>query len=280
MSEPSLQSGPLSRLAMWLLAIPKLEHDDAFGKDDEVRAFHASPKYFSYVVTLAAIVQVVVLLTLGFAVLTIQLSMRAKPPPSGVATLLDVVTAFMIVAYIVQLTVVMLSLRLEYELRWYRVSTRALRIREGSWIVREMTMTFANVQNISIEQGPLQRMFGISDVKVVSAGGGGSTQANGGFDMHAAYFRGVEDPEAIRNLVTERQRVAKSPSTAGLGDPGDDHRADAETSKDLGGREAMGGQAVPPKKSQESLASVIRELSSEASLLRRATENMTVERVR
>src|SRR5207249_3022813 len=64
-------------------------------------------------------------------------------------------------------------LRLDYEKRWYVVTDRSLRIREGVVKVREMTVNFANIQNISISQGPLQRILGIADLRVDTAGGGG-----------------------------------------------------------------------------------------------------------
>jgi hypothetical protein len=87
-----------------------------------------------------------------------------------------------------------------------------------------MTMTFANIQNISVAQGPLQRLFGIADLKVDSAGGGGggALQAKGDifgqtsrFNMHTAFFRGVDNAEEIKALMLARQRGARD---AGLGD--------------------------------------------------------------
>jgi len=114
----------------------------------------------------------------------------------------------------------LLLVRLDYEMRWYKVSDRSLRIREGVWKVREMTMTFANIQNVSISQGPLQRLFGIADLEVRSAGGGGHQQQAGqkrlgAIDMHVARFRGVDNAEEIRTLMGERLRHYRD---AGLGD--------------------------------------------------------------
>jgi uncharacterized membrane protein YdbT with pleckstrin-like domain len=103
-------------------------------------------------------------------------------------------------------------------MRWYKVTDRSLRIRAGVWNVHEMTMTFANVQNITISQGPLERLFGISDVKVDTAGGGGSSGSHGnaeGLNLHVATFRGVDNPEEIRDLMLQRLRRLRD---AGLGD--------------------------------------------------------------
>lgn len=83
-------------------------------------------------------------------------------------------------------------------------------------------MTFANIQNVRIEQGPLQRMLGIADVQVRTAGGGGKAsneeEHGGGKDMHIGYFRGVADAGAIRDAVLERLRKH---ADSGLGDPDD-----------------------------------------------------------
>ncbi len=71
------------------------------------------------------------------------------------------------------LQIVSLALvRLNFEKRWYIVTDRSLRVREGILNVREMTVTFANIQNISISHGPVQRAIGIAELRVDTAGGG------------------------------------------------------------------------------------------------------------
>ena len=67
-------------------------------------------------------------------------------------------------------------MRLDYEQRWYVVTDRSLRLRTGVWSVREMTMSFANLQQITVTQGPLQRLLGLADVRFQSAGGGGEVR--------------------------------------------------------------------------------------------------------
>ena len=86
-------------------------------------------------------------------------------------------------------------------------------------------MALANVQNIAIRQGPLQRLLGIADVEVKTAGGGASAPGPRGKGksmaepMHVAFFRGVDNAERIRDLVREGVRRQRD---AGLGDP-DEH---------------------------------------------------------
>lgn len=113
--------------------------------------------------------------------------------------------------------------RLEYELRWYMVSDRAIRIREGILTVKEKTIALANIQNIAIRQGPLQRLLGIADVEVKTAGGSEPQSGQGkqqvAEPLHVGYFRGVDNAEVIRDLIRD---AARRYADAGLGDP-DDH---------------------------------------------------------
>ena len=95
---------------------------------------------------------------------------------------------------------------------------------QPTWIgilsLREKTMTFANIQNIEIRRNPLQRLLGIADVQVRTAGGGGGAAESGhiGESLHQASFRGVDDPEMIRTTIAERVRLHRG---SGLGDPDD-----------------------------------------------------------
>lgn len=103
--------------------------------------------------------------------------------------------------------------KLAWEVRWYLVSEESLRIREGLVRVHERTMTVANVQNLSVRRGPLQRLLGIADLEVRTAGGGakesGDSAGEGSDDLHLARFRGVEDPDGLRDRIraaVERHR--------------------------------------------------------------------------
>lgn len=122
--------------------------------------------------------------------------------------------------WVVQLPFTFLLIRFDYEMRWYIVTDRSLRIRHGLIQVREMTMTFANIQQLTIHQGPLQRLLGISDLRVRTAGGGADESDGSGArpSTHLGYFRGVDHAETIRDLIVERLRKYRD---AGLGDPDD-----------------------------------------------------------
>lgn len=130
--------------------------------------------------------------------------------------------------YLAQIPLTYAVRRLDYEMRWYVVTDRSLRIRTGVWQVQELTMSFANLQQVVVTQGPLQRALGLADVRVQSAGGGGGGapgHAHGAGDsLHAAMFHSVENATEIRDLILERLRVFRA---TGLGDPDDLHRESA-----------------------------------------------------
>jgi membrane protein YdbS with pleckstrin-like domain len=122
--------------------------------------------------------------------------------------------------FIAQFPIGFLVARIDYEFRWYILSDRSLRMREGLVSFQEKTMTFANIQQVSIHQNPLQRLLGISDVKVETAGGGGSRSSGSsdsghGEHLHEARFRGVSNPGEIRDVILARVRMHRD---TGLGE--------------------------------------------------------------
>jgi uncharacterized membrane protein YdbT with pleckstrin-like domain len=105
--------------------------------------------------------------------------------------------------------------RLNYEMRWYIVTDRSLRIRSGVVWLQEITMTFANIQGIRVNANPIERWLGLANVEVRSAGGG-SSNGHGQTDSgHLGKFAGVDNAEAIRDLLVERLRVYRD---SGLGE--------------------------------------------------------------
>ncbi|MCW5557035.1 MAG: PH domain-containing protein [Verrucomicrobiae bacterium] len=145
----------------------------------------------------------------------------SRRTPDGLFWLLTVAEGLSLVTFVVQIPVTYALRRLEYEQRWYIVTDRSLRLRSGVWQVREVTMSFANLQQITVSQGPLQRLLGLADVRVQSAGGGSGGSRPGhpksdGDDAHLGYFRAVDNAEEIRDLITERLRRFRE---SGLGDP-------------------------------------------------------------
>ena len=110
------------------------------------------------------------------------------------------------------------ALNLRYDTTWYVMSDRSLRIRRGIWVIRETTVTFENVQNVELKQGPLQRHFGIADLVVQTAGGGARKPQKGQqTDPHEARVEGVADAKRIRDLIMTHVRRSRR---TGLGDEG------------------------------------------------------------
>lgn len=118
---------------------------------------------------------------------------------------------------IVKAATLYVTMRLDYEMRWYVITDRSLMIREGVWNTKEITLTFANAQNVRVSQGPLERFFGFSTVEIETAGGGSGEH---GGSRHCAHLRGLARPQEVRDLILDRLRGLK---TAGLGDPDDVH---------------------------------------------------------
>ena len=222
------------------------------GDEGSTRVFQAAPNYYKYllvtwvirtVIALAVLVPMEILPLIAPMTRAIERSMRLPEIFSFRAPLLIVVAVF------AQRLFALALLRLDFEKRWYLVTNRSLRLREGVVQLREMTITFANIQNISISQGPIQRLLGIADLRVDTAGGGAQQKEKGGEEnIHGVRFRGVNNADEIRELINKRLRELKD---SGLGDSDDQAPA-----------------APTPRPPSNSLAGPLREILAEATALR------------
>jgi membrane protein YdbS with pleckstrin-like domain len=128
--------------------------------------------------------------------------------------------------FAVNLGVSWLLLRLDWEARWYMVSEESLRIREGLFRTHERTMTVANIQNLRIRRGPVQKLLGIADLEVQTAGGGAASggahrlDASKQDDLHLGRFRGIDDAEGLRDRIQASMLRHRG---SGLGDPDERH---------------------------------------------------------
>ncbi len=210
------------------------------GSSDSVSMFRASPKYFGYsalnwgVKQAGALFGLLIPLGVVDRVFNMRLSGINRLPDRFLATRLSLlgfdtgieignlanwVEVLAVFGFLVQLVVSGLLLRLAWEMRWYVVTDKAIRIREGLFRTREQTLTIAKIQNLRTHQGPLQRLFGIADLEVQTAGGGGGSRPGGKKkDPHTARmgrFRGIEDVEPLKNRI---RRLQAGNQDAGLGD--------------------------------------------------------------
>lgn len=107
----------------------------------------------------------------------------------------------------------------DFRCRYYILTDRCLRIQQGLWTFREQTFSLANIQDLDVHRGPLQRVLGIGDLVVRTAGGGGGEADPRGHgravNLHEGRLRGVADPERLRDRLLERMRAHGRP---GLGE--------------------------------------------------------------
>jgi membrane protein YdbS with pleckstrin-like domain len=194
--------------------------DPPAGSHDSVQVFRASPNFLRYQLLLAT----AILLVVGLAGFVGGIVLLIQEPLFGALALVLLGIAWFLVFISVHFII-----RLEYDMRHYIITDRSMRIRKGAWSILEQTLTFVNIQNISVEQGPLERMFGISRLVVDTAGGGGSaaSQQQGAplRNYHQAVLNGLENADEIRDLIVNY--LKKLPHSGGLGAPDDAHRQDA-----------------------------------------------------
>ena len=247
----------LRQLCERLLRIP---HDPAPPPGDEAatRVFLAAPNFYKYLLLVWALKSAGVLLIIigpvGIPLIAGAATLASQGKPAG--WLLVLIPALVLAVGATTRLFALVILRLDFDKRWYVVTDRSLRIREGVVSVSEMTVNFANVQNLSISQGPIQRALGIADLQVETAGGGGAKRdEHAARNLHTAVFRGIANAQEIRELIQQRLKGLKD---AGLGDPEDAHAGAAAHGTEFAAR--------------PQLENVLREVLSEATALRRALE--------
>lgn len=191
-------------------------------------AFRPAPGFLSYLRTELWIRTVL----LGGMALGGGILMAVGLPPMGAALLVGGGTFLFLLWVILDHW----AMRLRFDHTWYVMTDRSLRIRRGIWTIQEGTVTFENVQNVRVRQGPLQRWFGFADVVLETAAAGVPT-GQGTATASQAVIEGVADAHAIRDRIAERMRRSRS---AGLGDdagPGPGARVPGRAAK---GRRAAG----------------------------------------
>ena len=135
-----------------------------------------------------------------------------------------------------------LLLSWDFQCRFYVLTDRCLRIQEGLWSFREQTFSLSNIQDLDVRRGPLQRLLGVGDLVVRTAGGGesqsGAHNGQEGPNLHTGRLRGVAEPERLRDRLLQLMR------------------------------EKPGGPALPSLPPQTTLACAAAEAAREAKALR------------
>jgi hypothetical protein len=229
----------------WVLRVLRVPHDPhpPAGSPESLRVFRAGKSYYRMRLFLWFLRQVGVLVAFAFGLIFIHAWVLDPPaflhkfgPFRYAAENPEIIRrwhvgTWILAAEVVGLVIALLQIpftyamvRMDYEYRWYLVTDRSLRIRSGLTNIRETTFSYANIQQIVVNQGPLQRFLGLADVVVTTAGGGGghaSAQNQPGQHvepLHQGVFHAVDNAEEIRDLITARLRLHRS---AGLGEFGD-----------------------------------------------------------
>ena len=212
-SETSLAYGPFGRSIAWLLRIPSEPAEIPVDSGELIRSFHPSPNRLR-LRRVQIILGTTAALLVNIAVLLGQMMMSDSFSFS--VTLFDWsnISLFLAPLFLLAGLFRLITLRLQYDCTWYVLTERALRIRRGLIVIKETTITYANIQNISLQQGPVERLFSLSNIKVETAGGGGGDAKDDSLG-HSGQIQGVEDAELLRDLMMDQVRLHRS---GGLGE--------------------------------------------------------------
>lgn len=145
--------------------------------------------------------------------------------------------------------------RIDYELRWYIITDSSITVRQGAWVVREITVSYQNVQNVKVTQGPVERLLGFANVLIETAGNAGSAQHGKNVNPNLPILRGIVNAQEVRDVILAKLRAFRN---AGLGDPDDatlEHVAHQSSAS-----------------VQHSKTTLLEEIATEATALRKAAE--------
>jgi len=199
---------------MWRFMVPWLkvpaEPPDlpAGGGSERVERFQPAPGFLSYMKFWFWILAVII----DLAILIVWIIISVANIFVGLA-----LSPIMLIIMFLPDVIAFVAMHVRYDTTWYAMTDRAVRIRRGVWVIHETTISFENVQNVKVTQGPVQRHFGIANVVIETAGSGGAAQGKKqAFGVsNQGLIEGVADAQRIRDLILARMKASK---TAGLGD--------------------------------------------------------------
>jgi membrane protein YdbS with pleckstrin-like domain len=200
-------------LTRWF-RVPEHPPDLPVMPGETLQTFRPSPGFLSYLK-----LQYWLSVSVFTLVVCVVWAVLSVPFPVTGVVLIPIALAVILVPAVL----LYLAMYLQYDTTWYVLSGRSLRIRSGIWEIHEATITFENIQNVTVESGPIERWFGIGNVIVDTAGGGqtsSSAHGKGSPNLHRGQIAGVSNGEEIRQMLLSR--LVKS-RTAGLGDETIEH---------------------------------------------------------
>ncbi|MBK9250235.1 MAG: PH domain-containing protein [Ignavibacteria bacterium] len=132
--------------------------------------------------------------------------------------IIELVLFPIIIILLANLLVMVLVTRISFDLRWYIITDTSITVRQGAWTIREITVSYQNIQNVSVSQGPLERYFGFANLQIDTAGSGGAHAHGKGENPNRAVLRGIINAPQIRDTILDNLRTFRN---SGLGDPDD-----------------------------------------------------------
>ena len=207
---PALALSPIERVVLRFLAVPPAPEVPQ-GSAGSVRVFRAGDRYYAWLVFQWAAASAAIFM--GLLAASVGPAVTAGTGPAWERALLIGALVLAWSVYGLGLIVTFLARRINFRMRWYIVTDRSLRIRSGVFAVKELTMTYRNIQEIRVTAGPLQNALGLATVEVHAAGGGADGKHGGG---HVGKLEGLSNANEIRDLMVERLRHYRD---SGLGDP-------------------------------------------------------------
>lgn len=214
------------RLLQRVLKVTDEAPEVPLGEKPEV--FRASPKFLTWLLVQWGLKNALMFVAGVVPAVATSIAIVVE---GKVVWLAPIIGGLAVSCFVVHAALSYLAIRLDYDHRWYVLTDRALRIREGIWLIKEVTLTLANVQDIKVSQGPVQRLLGLQDVVVDTAGGGGASAAEkGSVGGHNGLLRGVNVGSALVDKIRSRVQQRKG---AGLGDPDDHHDHDHDAVVDV-----------------------------------------------
>jgi putative membrane protein len=94
-----------------------------------------------------------------------------------------------------------------------QVTNKHLKFSKGIILHIEKTIPLENIQDLSFIGGPVLRAFGLTLIKVETAGGGGPHQSN------MMSMPGINDAEAFKNLILDQREKLIKDKNRGFAQP-------------------------------------------------------------
>jgi membrane protein YdbS with pleckstrin-like domain len=206
--------GLQKRLARFL-QVPLDPPEPPPGRVTWTRSFRPDPAFLSYLKMHAAVrVFFLVFVALFLAMALIGATGGAAWALAPAVLLLALAGAW--------IALDLFAIRFRFDTTWYVMTDRSLRNRRGIWSLSENTVTFDNVQNLRLRQGPLERWLGIQTLVLETAASGASSSDQGSTAQQLV-VEGIRDAVELRDRVAERMRLARG---RGLGDRSDRRRTE------------------------------------------------------